>query len=129
MRLSLLITAAPDQETACLAWRFAEAALTDGHELVRVFFVGAGVLHGNRLNTPPRDEPGLTERWQQLHSRHGVELVICVAAALQRGILDADNAQRWEQPFANLADGFVISGLGQLADAQLQAERLITFPA
>lgn len=128
MRFALFITAAPDQEAAFQAWRFADAALAQGHELLRVFFAGAAVTHGNALNTPGRDETGLTRRWQDLQSRHNLDLVICVAAALKRGVLDADNARSWEQPHANLASGFVISGLGQLAEAQLQADRLITFP-
>lgn len=128
MRLALLITAAPDQETAFNAWRFAEAALRAGHELVRIFFAGNGVAHGNRLITPGRDEIGLTRRWQHLQQAHQLDLVICVAAALRHGVLDADNARAWEQPQATLADGFVISGLGQLAEAQLGADRLVTFP-
>ncbi len=128
MRFALFVTAAPDQEAAFQAWRFAETALAEGHEVLRVFFAGAAVAHGNGLNTPARDETGLTRRWQELQQRHGLDLVICVAAALRRGVLDADNARSWEQPHANLASGFVISGLGQLAEAQLQTDRLVTFP-
>jgi len=128
MRFALLVTAAPDQEAAFQAWRFAEAALAQGHQVSRVFFAGAAVAHGNLLNTPARDETGLTRRWQTLQQAHELDLVICVAAALRRGVLDADNARSWEQPVANLADGFVISGLGQLAEAQLEADRLVTFP-
>lgn len=128
MRLALLVTAAPDQEAALAAWRFADAAARAGHELVRVFFAGNGVSHGNALITPGRDEVALTTRWQALHAAHGTELVVCVAAALRRGILDSDNAARWEQSSASLASGFVIGGLGLLAEAQLQADRLVTFP-
>lgn len=128
MRFALLVTAAPDQEAALQAWRFAEAALAQGHQILRVFFAGAGVGHGNRLNTPGRDETGLTRQWQVLQAEHQLDLVVCVAAALRRGVLDADSARSWEQPQANLTDGFVISGLGQLAEAQLQADRLVTFP-
>ncbi|MEL0027975.1 MAG: sulfurtransferase complex subunit TusD, partial [Perlucidibaca sp.] len=123
MRLTLFITAAPDQEAALQACRFAEAALSDGHQIRRVFFAGSAVAHGNTLNTPARDETGLTRRWQDLQRQHDLDLVICVAAALRRGVLDSDNARSWEQPQANLADGFVISGLGQLVEAQLEADR------
>lgn len=128
MRFALLVTAAPDQETAFQAWRFAEAALAQGHQILRVFFAGAGVGHGNALTTPGRDETDLTRRWQTLQAEHQLDLVVCVAAALRRGVLDADSARSWERPQTNLADGFVISGLGQLAEAQLQADRLVTFP-
>ncbi|PQA40073.1 sulfurtransferase complex subunit TusD [Amnimonas aquatica] len=128
MRFALLVTAAPDQEAAFLAWRFADAALAEGHEIVRVFFAGAGVAHGNLLSTPPRDETPLTARWQRLQEEHDIELVVCVAAALRRGVVDDLNARSWELPAANLAVGFLISGLGQLAEAQLEADRLVTFP-
>ncbi|MES3041731.1 MAG: sulfurtransferase complex subunit TusD [Pseudomonadota bacterium] len=138
MRLSLYITAAPEQESAFRAWQFAQAAVAAGHQLERIFFAGAGVQHGQSLAAPGRDEVSLTQRWQQLQqqvqalpdaSELSCELVLCVSAALRHGVLDAENAQRWEKPAVSLAPGFVISGLGQLAEAQLAADRLIQFPA
>lgn len=138
MRLSLYITAAPEQESAFRAWQFAEAAVAAGHQLERIFFAGAGVQHGQVLAAPGRDEISLTQRWQQLQqqvqtqpgaSALSCELVLCVSAALRHGVLDAENAQRWEKPAVSLAPGFIISGLGQLAEAQLAADRLIHFPA
>lgn len=128
MRLSLLITAAPDSETAHHAWQFVEAALAAGHHIVRVFFADAGVLHGQALSTPPRDFPSLCQRWQTLQQRADLNLVLCVSAALHYGVLDDANASSWEQPHSSIADGFVISGLGQLAEAQLQSQHLVTFP-
>ncbi|MDP1539493.1 MAG: sulfurtransferase complex subunit TusD [Moraxellaceae bacterium] len=127
MHFAIHITAAPQHDNALRAWRYTDACLSAGHSVVRVFFSGAAVAHGNRLNTPGRDETGLTQRWQTLAKTHGVELIICVAAALRHGVLDAENASRWEQPSHNLADGFSISGLGQLADAMLQADRYVCF--
>ena len=47
---------------------------------------------------------------------HGVDLVVCVAAALRRGIKDE-----------NLAAGFRISGLGQLVETGIEADRVVTF--
>lgn len=138
MRLSLYITAAPEQETAFRAWQFAHASVQAGHSLGRIFFAGAGVQHGQALAVSGRDEVSLTERWQllqkQVHALPGAtaqngELVLCVTAALRHGILDADNAQRWEKSALSVAPGFIISGLGQLAEAQLSADRLIHFPA
>lgn len=127
MRLSLLITAAPDSETAHHAWRFAEAALAGGHVLVRVFFADAGVLHGQAFSTPSRDFPSLCQRWQKLQQRANLDLVLCVSAALHYGVIDEANALIWEHGQRSLAPGFVISGLGQLAEAQLQSQHLITF--
>lgn len=137
MHLSLYITAAPDQEAAFRAWQFAQAVVDAGHALGRVFFAGAGVQHGQALAVSGRDEVSLTRRWQTLQAEAQrqpgatsmtCELVICVSAALRHGVLDADNANRWEMPALSLAEGFVISGLGQLAEAQLGADRLVHFP-
>ena len=54
-------------------------------------------------------------------------MVVCIAAALKRGILNQEEAERYEKPAHNLRDGFAISGLGQLVDAALMSDRLITF--
>jgi tRNA 2-thiouridine synthesizing protein D len=129
MKFALLVTAAPHQENAWQALQFARAVLSRGHTLPRVFFYGDGVAHGNALLMPPQDEANLMSGWQTLAREHGTELVVCVAAALKRGVMDADTAQREEKPAANLAPGFLISGLGQLAEAMTEADRFVSFPA
>jgi tRNA 2-thiouridine synthesizing protein D len=58
---------------------------------------------------------------------HGIDLVVCVAAAQRRGILDKDEAKRNGKDADNLEEGFRISGLGQLVEAGIQSDRLITF--
>ena len=44
-------------------------------------------------------------------------------------MLDKTEAKRYEKSGANLDEGFTISGLGQLIDAGLNADRLVTFGA
>lgn len=126
MNFALLVTAPPLHEQGWHALHFCEAAIAQGHQVERVFFYGDGVLHGSLLNTPPQDEARLAERWAAL-ADGGTELVICVAAALKRGILDADNARRFDKPVANMAPGFIISGLGQLAESLVTADRVVSF--
>ena len=65
---------------------------------------------------PPQDDRHIVNRWAALKEQHGVDLVVCVAAALRRGIKDEV-----------LAPGFRISGLGQLVDAGIKADRTVTF--
>lgn len=129
MKFALLVTAAPHQEQAWQALEFSRAALASGHSLPRVFFYGDGALHGNSLLLPPQDEPDVQKGWQELAATHDIELVVCIAAALKRGVMDADTAAREEKTTSNLATGFVISGLGQLAEVMLDADRVVSFPA
>lgn len=128
MKFALLVTAAPHQENAWHALEFCKAALTRGHEIPRVFFYGDGAAHGNTLLLPPQDEADVARGWRELQESHTLELVVCVAAALKRGVMDADTARREDKTVANLAEGFVISGLGQFAEAMLEADRLVSFP-
>jgi len=114
-------------QAADSAYHFAAAALRAGHEIVRVFFYHDGVNNGSRLSVPPQDDRNIGERWSKLAREHGVELILCVAAAQRRGLLDADEARRAGKDGDNIAPGFQISGLGQLIDAGIQADRLIVF--
>ena len=130
MKFALAVYAAPHSaESAASALRFARAVLAEGHELYRVFFYCDGVHNGSSLAAPPQDEPDLLTQWQTLQEEHQLDLVVCIAAAQRRGLLSESEAQRLERPAANLADGFELAGLGQLADAVVQSDRLVTFGA
>ena len=128
MKFSLLVLGAPySSQSVQSALRFAHAVLDSGHELLRVFFYHDAVNIGNALITPPQDEPDLPRQWAELADKHGVDLVVCIASALKRGVLDEGEAKRYQRPAANLAPGFEISGLGQLTEAALLSDRLVTF--
>jgi tRNA 2-thiouridine synthesizing protein D len=117
MKFAILVTAGPQGHQAPdSALAFAKAVLSRGHELSRVFFYGEGVLNANRLAAPSLDERHPGRDWSRLAADHGVELVICANAAVKRGIREV-----------NLAPGFRISGLGQLTEAMVDADRLVTF--
>lgn len=128
MRFALMVTGpAYGTQQASSALQFARALLVAGHELVSVFFYREGVYNANQLTSPASDEFDLVRAWQALHEQHGVELHICVAAALRRGVSDANEAQRLGLPAANLNDGFSLSGLGALAQAALTCDRMVQF--
>lgn len=128
MIFSLAIYSAPHTTQASdSAYRFAETLLSEGHSLYRVFFYQDGVYNSNNLITPAQDETDISSGWQQLSAKYQIDMVVCIAAALKRGILNQEEAERYEKPAHNLRDGFAISGLGQLVDAALMSDRLITF--
>lgn len=109
------------------ALQFCKAAIESGHQIKRVFFSGDGVLVGTNLAVPPQDEFDLYVDWQNLHKQQGIELVVCISACLRRGIINEEEAKRYQKTNYNLPDAFVLSGLGQLVEASIEADRLITF--
>ena len=128
MKFGILINEGPyTHQASDSAYHFTEAVLRAGHEIVRVFFYHDGVYNGTRLSVPPQDDRNVSDRWAALAQQHEVELILCVAAAQRRGLLDEDEAKRAGKDSSNMAEGFQISGLGQLIDAGIQADRLIVF--
>ncbi len=128
MKFSILVSEGPyTHQAADTAYNFTQAALEKGHEIYRIFFYHDGVNNGTRLTTPPQDDRNIVNRWSELAQEHEIDLVLCVAAAQRRGIADADEARRNGKDADNIAAGFRISGLGQLIDAGIEADRLITF--
>jgi tRNA 2-thiouridine synthesizing protein D len=128
MKLTIQVNEGPYQHQASdTAYNFAKAALEKGHEIFRIFFYHDGVNNGTRLTTPPQDDRNIVKRWSELAEQHSLDLVICVAAAQRRGIADADEAKRNGKDADNIAPGFRISGLGQLIEGGIQADRLVVF--
>ena len=128
MKFAILVNEGPyTHQASDSAYHFTAAVLRAGHEIVRVFFYHDGVNNGTRLSVPPQDDRNISDRWSALAQQHEVELILCVAAAQRRGLLDEDEAKRAGKDGSNMAEGFQISGLGQLIDAGIQADRLIVF--
>ncbi|MCP5150942.1 MAG: sulfurtransferase complex subunit TusD [Ectothiorhodospiraceae bacterium] len=112
-------------QSADTALRFVRAALARGHRVSRVFFYADGVHVANRLAVVPADDRDLQRAWSTLASEHGVDLAVCVAAALRRGVIDAAEAARHGRDADNLAPGFRITGLGALAEMVRDADRVV----
>ncbi len=128
MKYTILVNEGPYQhQSADSAIQFVRAALEKGHEIYRVFFYHDGVNNGTRLTVPPADDRLIQKAWTELAEKHGLDLVICIAAAQRRGIMDADEAKRQGLDANNIAPGFRISGLGQLVEGGIQADRLVVF--
>jgi len=128
MKFAIVVNEGPSQHQASnSAYHFARSALEKGHEIVRVFFYHDGANNGTALTVPPQDEPHIVDRWRHLGREHGLDLVVCVAAAQRRGVMDEREARRHGLPASNLAEGFRIAGLGQLVEAAVDADRLLAF--
>ena len=127
MKFAIALFAPAHAPSSRRALRFAQAALDGGHEIVRLFFYQDGVhrASGNVVN--PQDELDLPREWREFVQQHQLDAVVCIAAALRRGVLNAEEAQRYGKPAANLDAPWELSGLGQLHEAAQLADRLISF--
>lgn len=128
MKFGILVNEGPyTHQSSDSAYQFTKAALEKGHEIFRVFFYNDGVNNGTRLGVPPQDDRNITKLWSELSEKYNLDLVVCIAAAQRRGILDEDEAKRQGKDANNIAPGFRISGLGQLIEAGIQSDRLVVF--
>jgi len=128
VKFGIVVSAGPyTYEASDSAYNFVKAALAAGHEVPRVFFYHDGVNVGTRLSVPPQDDRNIQVNWSELAEEHGTDLVICIAAAQRRGLLDENEAKRQGKDADNIAEGFRISGLGQLIEMGIQTDRLVTF--
>lgn len=122
MSTLVLITSAPSSIHAWHAYTLVQSLIEKKHE-VRVFFYRDGVCVANQLQWVPDDQRNLSHEWVKL----GLRLPVCVSAALARGITDQENANRHHLPSNNLAPGFELVGLGELAEAIQVTDRLVRF--
>ena len=128
MKFAIQINSSPYQSNAgYAAYQFILAALEQGHEVFRVFFYHDGIYHALKHATPLEDEPVFVKQWGDLAAQQGIDLVVCISAAQRRGLLCSDEARRQGKQESDLAEGFRISGLGQLLEATLLADRFMVF--
>ncbi|AEF22464.1 MULTISPECIES: sulfurtransferase complex subunit TusD [Pseudomonas] len=127
MKFAIALFSPPSAPSSRRALRFAEAALQDDHQIVRLFFYADGVHSASGNIVSPQDETDVAHQWREFVASNRLDGVVCIAAALRRGVLDEQEARRYEREAANLPAPWVLSGLGQLHEAAQEADRLICF--
>ena len=128
MKFVLLVNSGPYQyQSADTAYQFARAAIAEEHHIVGIFFYQDGVYNASRFIVPQQDDRHIVRRWSALAAEHHIDLMLCSASALRRGILDRAAAGRNAIDADNLAPGFRMAGLAQLVDASIEADRLVSF--
>ncbi len=119
----------PESYAALSALKFARAVIAGGHELYRVFFYHGGAGIAQLEGTTAPDELDLARQWLEFSSAHGVELAVCVGAAQRRGVnvesTPSDDASDNQMDTPQ----WPLVGLGQLLDAAMSCDHMITFPA
>ncbi len=138
----LLITADPSHPLAHIALRYARTYLQsvstndngDNHNFtenypapLNIFFYADAAHTANRLRWQSADQVNITQEWQALAEQYNLVLPVCVSTALSRGISDADNSARHQLQTENLAKGFKLVGLSELAIMMQGDCRLLQF--
>lgn len=137
----LLITADPSHPLAHLALRYAKAYLqstvinndtagsdaTEQKAILNIFFYGDAAHLANRLRWQSADQVNLTKEWQNLAGQYALPLPVCVSTALSRGVSDTDNSTRHQLDTDNLATGFTLVGLSELAMMMQDSRQLMQF--
>lgn len=127
MNFAIALLAGPQDPAARSALEFARAVIASGHQISRLFFYRDAVQLASQLGVQPQDEQDVAAEWRQFITDHQLDAVVCIAAALRRGILDEAESTRWVRPAANTAAPWVLSGLGQWIDALQTVDRAVTF--
>lgn len=111
---------------ASAALKFTRAIIDSHHSIYRIFFYGDAVQLASFNTAQAQDEEDLFCQWRETVRANKLDAVVCIAAALKRGVLDEQEAQRYALTPVTGAP-YDLSGLGQLIDACAQSDRLITF--
>ncbi|MCY1449613.1 putative sulfurtransferase DsrE [compost metagenome] len=127
MKFAIAVFAPAHAPSSRRALLFAQAVLAGGHEITRLFFYQEGVHSASSNIVTAQDEQDVPALWRDVVSQHQLDAVVCIAAALRRGVLDQQEAQRYQRPAVNLTAPWELSGLGQLHEAAQVADRLVCF--
>ncbi|PKM04717.1 MAG: sulfurtransferase complex subunit TusD [Gammaproteobacteria bacterium HGW-Gammaproteobacteria-6] len=127
MNFAITLLAGPQDPAARSALNFARAVIAAEHSISRLFFYRDAVHIASTLGVQPQDEADISREWREFISANNLDAVVCIAAALRRGVLNQTEAARWERAAANTGAPWELSGLGQWVDSLQSADRAVTF--
>ncbi|WP_369990916.1 sulfurtransferase complex subunit TusD [Pseudomonas xanthosomatis] len=127
MKFAIAVFSPAHAPSSRRALHFAKAVLDGGHDIARLFFYQDGVHSASANVVTPQDELDVAAQWREFVNQHRLDAVVCIAAALRRGVLNDEEAKRYQRPAVNLPIPWELSGLGQLHEAAQVADRLVCF--
>ncbi|QAX81802.1 sulfurtransferase complex subunit TusD [Candidatus Pseudomonas adelgestsugas] len=127
MKFVIAVFSAAHMPSSRRALLFAQALLANRHEIIRLFFYQDGAYNASNNIVVPKNEQDTALQWREFVSAHQLDGVVCITAALRRGMLNTEEATRYQRRAVNLDTTWILSGLGQLHDAVQTADRLICF--
>lgn len=128
LNYTLVITGAPwTSQAPQSALNFAQALLSAGHRIDRIFLYGDGVHLASALVTPPSDEQHWPALWAELLQEQLIPATACIASALRRGIINEAEQARYQLAASNLLSPFEVAGLGDWVESKNQSDRVMYF--
>lgn len=123
---TIILTQSPAlSESHATAQRFVSELINNGDKIDRVFFYQDAAYVGLKSQIPGQGLQASFLGWLNLQQQQNFPLQICIANALRRGIIDHVEAKRYEGT-ETLQPGFLLCGLGELAEACKTSDRIIT---
>lgn len=124
---SLILTRSPlESGLNAAAAEFTAAVLRKGHRIDRVFMYKDAAYTALSEQTPPQGQEPAFAPWLKLLESHSFPLQVCIANAIRRGVLNEDEANRYEKK-PTIHPAFELCGLGEVASAFAESDRVITF--
>lgn len=130
---SILVTSSPFHgDSAMRALAFIKGVIDNGDNIDHVFFYSEGVQHTNNMMVQTGDELFALTQWKSLAEQHSVRLLVCITAAVKRGIVSEQEAIENgisvnDTPCVNLTAPFEQAGLGEFFTALHSCNRLVQF--
>jgi len=86
-----------------------------------------GVYTGLNSQSPASDEPDWHQRWITIQQQSQCELLLCIAASANRGLLNDTEAKRQDKATVTVEPPFELVGLGQWAAGFGNCDRVVSF--
>jgi tRNA 2-thiouridine synthesizing protein D len=109
------------------ALAFINGVIANGDKVNNIFFYSDGVYHANSLMLDTGDAFSTYKAWSKLSTEHDVTLLVCITAAVKRGIVSQQEADDNGIGFANLQSPFVQAGLGEFFTSLHSCNNLVQF--
>lgn len=124
--IAFVITTPPTENFTITALSFIKESIKKNIDVKGVFFYQQGVLNASCYMSPPSDEVDVLPLWQSLVEQHRISLYLCATAAEKYGLLDDMSlAQKSPELSSNIAPEFTVSGLTELVELTLKADRVV----
>lgn len=109
------------------ALRYVKSLIKQGHHVQRLFLYHEATQIASNLSITAQDENNQAQAWQDLIQAHNIDCVACISSSLKRGIIDEQEANRYDKPHHNLAQNITLGGLGDWIEAVNAADTHISF--